>query len=74
MTEDDLFRVTEEQAKLGTNFMAIHTGKKKFELAIDPDTARKVRRERASSNQKVCTMCGDYCALKIAKENIDLGR
>ena len=26
MTEDDLFRVTEEQAKLGTNFMAIHTG------------------------------------------------
>ena len=26
MKEDDLFRVTEEQAKLGTNFMAIHTG------------------------------------------------
>lgn len=26
MDEDDLFKVTEEQAKLGTNFMAIHTG------------------------------------------------
>ncbi|MGZ4936591.1 MAG: phosphomethylpyrimidine synthase ThiC, partial [Halobacteriota archaeon] len=26
MREDDLFRVTEEQARLGTNFMAIHTG------------------------------------------------
>jgi phosphomethylpyrimidine synthase len=26
MREDDLFRVTAEQAKLGTNFMAIHTG------------------------------------------------
>lgn len=26
MDEDDLFRITEEQAKLGTNFMAIHTG------------------------------------------------
>ncbi|NTV00599.1 MAG: phosphomethylpyrimidine synthase ThiC, partial [Methanoregulaceae archaeon] len=26
MSEDDLFRVTAEQAKLGTNFMAIHTG------------------------------------------------
>ena len=26
MEEDDLFRITEEQAKLGTNFMAIHTG------------------------------------------------
>jgi len=26
MKEDDLFRVTEEQARIGTNFMAIHTG------------------------------------------------
>lgn len=26
MNEDDLFRITAEQAKLGTNFMAIHTG------------------------------------------------
>jgi len=26
MEEDDLFRITAEQAKLGTNFMAIHTG------------------------------------------------
>ena len=26
MDEDDLFKITEEQAKLGTNFMAIHTG------------------------------------------------
>ena len=26
MREDDLFRITAEQAKLGTNFMAIHTG------------------------------------------------
>ncbi|OYT62601.1 thiamine biosynthesis protein ThiC [Methanosarcinales archaeon ex4572_44] len=26
MKEDDLFKITAEQAKLGTNFMAIHTG------------------------------------------------
>ena len=26
MDEDDLFNITEKQAKLGTNFMAIHTG------------------------------------------------
>ncbi len=26
MTEDELFKATEDQAKLGTNFMAIHTG------------------------------------------------
>jgi len=26
MTEDELFKATEDQAKLGTSFMAIHTG------------------------------------------------
>lgn len=45
-----------------------------FRLAIDPETARRVRAERAPSDKMVCTMCGDYCALKIIKENIDLAR
>ena len=43
-----------------------------FDLALDPETARKVRSERAPNDSMVCTMCGDYCALKIIKENIDL--
>lgn len=43
-----------------------------FDLALDPETARKVRSERAPSDSMVCTMCGDYCALKIIKENIEL--
>jgi phosphomethylpyrimidine synthase len=47
---------------------------KQYELAIDPDTARKVRCERAPSDSRVCTMCGDYCAMKVIKESIDLGR
>ncbi|MDD5256507.1 MAG: phosphomethylpyrimidine synthase ThiC [Methanothrix soehngenii] len=47
---------------------------KQFEMALDPETARQVRSERAPSNSMVCTMCGDYCALKIIKENIDLRR
>lgn len=38
MKEDDLFRVTEEQAKLGTNFMAIHTG-------INQITVERLRRQ-----------------------------
>jgi len=43
-------------------------------LALDPETARQVRGERAPSDSRVCTMCGDFCALKIIKENIDLAR
>ncbi|MDD4161831.1 MAG: phosphomethylpyrimidine synthase ThiC [Methanothrix sp.] len=47
---------------------------RQFQLAIDPETAKQVRNERAPSESMVCTMCGDYCALKIIKENIDLRR
>jgi phosphomethylpyrimidine synthase len=43
-----------------------------FDLALDPETARKVRSEMAPNDSTVCTMCGDYCALKIIKENVDL--
>jgi len=32
MEEDDLFKITEEQAKMGTNFMAIHTGVNRITL------------------------------------------
>ncbi len=38
MKEDDLFRVTAEQAKLGTNFMAIHTG-------INYETIKRLRNQ-----------------------------
>jgi phosphomethylpyrimidine synthase len=47
---------------------------KQFQLAIDPETARQVRASRSPTDSQVCTMCGDYCALKIIKENIDLAR
>ncbi|HII07092.1 MAG TPA: phosphomethylpyrimidine synthase ThiC [Methanotrichaceae archaeon] len=43
-----------------------------FDLAIDPETAVKIRSERAPTDSKVCTMCGDFCAHKIVAENIDL--
>ncbi|NMC09390.1 MAG: phosphomethylpyrimidine synthase ThiC [Methanothrix sp.] len=47
---------------------------RQFQLALDPETARHVRAERAPSDGRVCTMCGDFCALKIIKENIDMAR
>ncbi len=40
---------------------------KQFRLSIDPEKARKVWESRKSSSD-ACSMCGDLCALKIAKE------
>ncbi len=38
---------------------------RQIELAIDPETARKVRKER--SGEGACTMCGEYCVFLILK-------
>ncbi|MGZ4902062.1 MAG: phosphomethylpyrimidine synthase ThiC [Halobacteriota archaeon] len=43
-----------------------------FKLAIDPQTAAQVRKERMPSNTDTCTMCGDFCAYKIVKEYFKL--
>ncbi len=43
-----------------------------FKLALDPELARKVRTERASADEDACTMCGDFCALKIVNQSYDL--
>ncbi|WP_319506388.1 phosphomethylpyrimidine synthase ThiC [uncultured Methanolobus sp.] len=45
---------------------------KQFSLALDPELARKVRTERASADEDACTMCGDFCALKIVNQSYDL--
>ena len=33
-----------------------------------PDIARKTREQRAPAQQKTCTMCGDFCAMKKGME------
>ena len=43
-----------------------------FDLALDPETAKKMRSERAPADGQVCTMCGDFCAHKIVAENLDI--
>ncbi|MBN2543847.1 phosphomethylpyrimidine synthase ThiC [bacterium] len=35
-----------------------------FKLAIDPELAKKIRNQMPPAEEKVCTMCGEYCALK----------
>jgi phosphomethylpyrimidine synthase len=41
---------------------------KQLSLAIDPQLARKIRKERAPKDEKTCTMCGKLCALKLTKQ------
>jgi phosphomethylpyrimidine synthase len=38
---------------------------RQFKVAINPERAKKIRSERMPADSDVCTMCGDYCAMKI---------
>ena len=44
---------------------------KQLQLAIDPEKARKIH-GRVKSKSLGCSMCGDYCAIKILKEALGL--
>jgi phosphomethylpyrimidine synthase len=35
-----------------------------FELAIDPEKARRYRRESTPEHEDTCTMCGKMCAMR----------
>ncbi|MBN1165715.1 MAG: phosphomethylpyrimidine synthase ThiC [Methanospirillaceae archaeon] len=39
-----------------------------YNLAMNPEKARKIRTERMPADADACTMCGDYCALKIVNK------
>jgi phosphomethylpyrimidine synthase len=43
-----------------------------YELALDPEHAKAIRASRMPEDKEACTMCGDYCALKIVKANLNL--
>ncbi|MEW5936928.1 MAG: phosphomethylpyrimidine synthase ThiC [Candidatus Thermoplasmatota archaeon] len=38
-----------------------------FSTAIDPEKARALRAQRSPSEEEVCSMCGDLCAIKMVK-------
>lgn len=40
-------------------------------LAIDPELARKKRGARNKADETACSMCGDYCAVKIVGKYFD---
>ena len=45
---------------------------KQFKVAIDPQAAANIRKERTRSDANTCTMCGEFCAYKIVKEYFEL--
>jgi phosphomethylpyrimidine synthase len=36
-----------------------------FHLSLDPARSRELRKSRRPGNKKVCTMCGEFCAIKL---------
>ena len=43
---------------------------KQFELAFDQKKPRKCRERKPISEDDMCTMCGEFCALRLVRNNI----
>jgi phosphomethylpyrimidine synthase len=43
---------------------------KQYQLAFDPEKARKCRERRPTAESDMCTMCGEFCALRMVRDNI----
>ncbi|MEW9121645.1 MAG: phosphomethylpyrimidine synthase ThiC [Thermotaleaceae bacterium] len=41
---------------------------RQIELAMDPEKASRLRKEKNEDSQECCTMCGKFCAYKIVSE------
>ena len=41
---------------------------KQIQLSIDPDLTRKLREESQPKVKDVCTMCGEFCAIKMVEK------
>jgi phosphomethylpyrimidine synthase len=47
---------------------------KMYSLALDPVLAREIRDSRSPEDTDACTMCGNFCALKIVNKNYNLAK
>lgn len=45
-----------------------------IKLAIDPIKAEAFRKKKNKTDEEACSMCGDYCAVKIVGEYLDAHR
>ncbi len=46
---------------------------KQFSLAIDPVRARTVWERKNPGKKETCSMCGEYCALRVVEEHLNQG-
>lgn len=53
-----------EMARARKNF----DWQKQIDLSIDPEKARRYHEEGKSAEDQVCTMCGEFCAMKRVKD------
>lgn len=44
---------------------------KMYKLSVDPERAKECRSRRGSKSPKVCSMCGDLCAMRIADDMLN---
>jgi phosphomethylpyrimidine synthase len=56
-----------EMSKARKNF----DWKKQIELSIDPEKAKRYHEEGRSRETDVCTMCGEFCAIKRVKDFLE---
>ncbi len=42
---------------------------RQYAVALNPERARSIRNSRSPADSDACTMCGDYCALKIVSKH-----
>ncbi|MEN6518102.1 MAG: phosphomethylpyrimidine synthase ThiC [Methanospirillum sp.] len=42
---------------------------RQYSLALNPERARYIRNSRSPADTDACTMCGDYCAIKIVSKH-----
>lgn len=43
--------------------------KRQIDLSVDPDKAKSYRESRLPEEEDVCTMCGEFCSLKLMEES-----
>lgn len=43
---------------------------KQYQLAFDPDKPKKCRERKPTAENDMCTMCGEYCALRMVRNNM----
>ncbi len=57
-----------EMAKARRNFDWV----RQIELSIDPEKAKRYHEEGKSKSDDVCTMCGEFCAMKRVREFFEI--